>query len=362
MRIIFDGRLLRIYGLGMPGFKGGTETMVTRLAHGLAEHGHTVHVVTPDLEQEKQRGPNEWWWPPMAFPHNADAVVLVQGLQGLDADYQADHLVLACTTVDPWLGDSGELASGVDAIPVLSQYHLDALCSRNPGLERRRCYITGLGVDLPHESHLGAFTVPGRLLWTSEPARGLWHMLDIFDHLKREIPEATLHVTYNFDRQFSYHQWHATALSEALWACKQRLESTKGVVSLGGLATDELRQEQLECEVFAYPCDPVTPGSELFCLSAMEAAAAGVPLVLADNEALPEVFEDAATILPLPGKWLPATERRYDSQDWAEVIAELMRDPVKRQEQAEKARTLAERHSWDGVITKWEAMLEGLRQ
>lgn len=361
MRLIFDSRLLQLYPVGRPGFKGGTEQMVGRIAHGLAERGHTVHVVTPDLEQEEQRGPTEWWWGPHCFPRNADAVVLLQGLQGLDADYESDKLVMACTTIDPSLGPNNEWAAGVDAFPVLSQYHLNLLCQTTPTVQRGRCYITGLGVDLPHEQHTREWRIPGRMLWSSEPARGLWHMLDIFDHVRKAMPEATLHVGYNFARQFEYHRWVPNSISEAMWACKERMEMGLGVVNLGDVSRElVLRREQAECQVFAYPCDPPTPGSELFCLSAMEAAAAGAALVLADNEALPEVYEDTATVLPLPGKWLPSEERRYDSQDWGEAVVGLMSDPVIWQEYSNRSRRLAAANSWDAVLNRWEAMFTDL--
>src|SRR4051812_24454349 len=48
LAIIVDGRPLRTYPLGGVGFGGGTETAVRRIAHGLAEHGHIVHVLTSD--------------------------------------------------------------------------------------------------------------------------------------------------------------------------------------------------------------------------------------------------------------------------------------------------------------------------
>jgi glycosyltransferase involved in cell wall biosynthesis len=375
MRVIFDARALRLYPVGKPGFKGGTELMVERIARGLAMKGHTVHVVTPDLEQEEQRhyswivrdfpssDPGRasiWWWGPHNFPRNADAVVLVHNMQGLEADYEADHLIVATNGLDPYCGPDHEWAAGVDAWPVFSQHHLDLLCGNIPTIQRNRCYITGLGVDLS-EFSTGVPKVPGRLFWASDPARGLWHLLDVFDHVKRAESSATLHVAYDFGAQFAYHQWQANSLAEALWECKQRLEATQGVVSLGAVDTAQLRREQAECQVFAYPCDPVTAGSELFCLSAMEAAAAGCALVLGENEALPEVFEDAAMLLPLPGKWLSAHDRRYDAQDWADQVVGLMQDPANWERMSQNSRALAERNSWAAVIERWEEMLRGLK-
>ena len=57
MRLIIDATALDLYPVSTPGFHGGTELYLHRLAEGLAKN-HTVHVVVPDISAEQQRGPN----------------------------------------------------------------------------------------------------------------------------------------------------------------------------------------------------------------------------------------------------------------------------------------------------------------
>ena len=372
MRIIFDARALRLYPVGQPSdFTGGTESMVHHLAGGLAKQGHDVHVVTPDLDFEQHRAENLWYWGPQAFPTQADTVVMVHSLEFVDA-YSANYLVFATNGVDPMLGPDHSYATGVDAFPVFSEKHGELMRQFRPTILPEQCFVTGLGIDWEKDYHwLGwdvdkgqmdaaEFKVPRRLLYANDPARGLWHVLDIFDHLRKMSDEYTLHVAYDFDRQFEHHKWSATTIAEALWDCKQRLASTEGVLDVGGLTRQQLLKEQMECAIHVMPSDPPNVGSQIHGITQMECAAAGAALVLSDIEAFPEVFSRGALILPVIGTWLPRSERRYDAQDWAEAVHELASDSHRLAVASESARALAKQHTWEHVVERWEHMLSSL--
>jgi len=347
------------------------------VARGLANNGHTVHVVTPDLEHEEQRGSTEYWWGPNAFPADLDVLVEVHNLEGLTwAKFNAPILICMTNGIDPWLGDNNELAPLVDGWPCFSQCHVDLLTAQRP-VDKEKCFVTGLGVDpanytapelsqrvfmieakRQHGLDPDGWKMPGRLFFGNDPARGLWHVLDIYDRLA--VAEKSLHIGYDFYKQLEARRWQATATAELLWECKRRIETTVGVVSLGNLSQSDLVREELECQVHAMPSDPPNLGSQIHGITQMECAAAGAALVLSDTEAFPEIFGGAATILPLPGTYLPEHNRRYDAQDWAEVIEELMKDPAKLREASHCARALAEQHTWAKVVENWEKMLEVL--
>jgi glycosyltransferase involved in cell wall biosynthesis len=332
--------------------------MVHRLAYGLGKAGHEIHVVTPDLDIEEQRAEKVWYWPPQAHPTQADTVVMVHSLEFVDA-YSADYLIMATNGIDPMLGPDHSYASGVDAFPIFSEKHGELMRQFRPTIKPEQCFVTGLGIDLSRYL-ADPVKVPGRLLFANDPARGLWHVLDIFDHLHRYDDKYTLHVAYDFDRQFEHHRWSATTIAEALWDCKKRLESTPGVTNVGGLGAIQLIEEQHECQIHVMPSDPPNAGSQIHGITQMECAAAGAALVLSDIEAFPEVFGQAATILPVVGTWLPKTERRYDAQDWAEAVHALAEDSDRLSVASAKARKLAEINTWDHVIERWQGMLTAL--
>jgi glycosyltransferase involved in cell wall biosynthesis len=284
-------------------------------------------------------------------------------------------LILAPNGVDPMLLPDGPTGFGVDAVACFSQVHADLLCQTRPQIPRERCVVTGLGVDLDdyvdplEQRHVPPKLPPadhglkvfGRMLYANDPARGLWHVLDVFDEVRRRIPEATLHVAYDFDRQFEHHRWEANWLAEMLWECKGRLETTPGVTNLGQLSRADLVREQLECHVHAMPSDPPNLGSQIHGILQAEMAAAGTPLILSKTEAFPEVFGEAAMILPLPGTYLPAIQRRYDAGDWAQAVVNVMREEKLWTEMSQKSRALAGTMTWGAVITRWEAMLDDLQ-
>jgi glycosyltransferase involved in cell wall biosynthesis len=398
MRVIFDAQHLKLYPVGKPGFSGGTETMVRRLAHGLAEEGHTVHVVTPDLDEDEQRGPTEFWWPSHAHPSKADIVVMVGSLAGAE-HYEADGLVYCTNGAE--LPDflSPEVAGIVAAYPVFSKTHARLMCQLNPGIPKERCVVTGLGVDLEEyetgverlrteqnrprrapvtdtspnagerwaqeldPSEIRACKVPGRIWVGNDPARGLWHVLDVFEVVQREHPEASLRITYDFDRQFEAHRWHQNAMSEMFWECKRRIATIPNVMNVGALDRADVVREQLEAQVHLWPSDPPNIGSQIHGLSQMEAAAAGCALVLSDVEAFPELFAGAADILPVPGTYIPDPEgdgRRIDARDYAEIVLDLLRDPEAWAKASQASRKLAEKHTWEDCLGSWLLMLDRL--
>lgn len=381
--ILLDLRPLRYYDAAHweSSFVGGTEQMAGKIAHGLGQRGHTVHVLANGLEHEERRGETEWWWGPNGHPTGGDFVFAVSSLETI-GDLRAPLLVLLPNGIDPYLFGREDQITGVACF---SQNHIDLMTKISP-ITRDKCFITGLGVDSEEyetpdyvyardvfsaevraEQRVGTSrggSVYGRMLWANDPARGLLPMLDIFDHVRAAIPEASLHITYDFDRQFAQHQWSARCMGEILWECKRRIESTPGVVSLGGLTHAEVVREQMECQVHVMPSDPPNTGSQIHGMTQIECAAAGVPLVLSDIEAFPELFGGIARLLPvvgsMRGRTIEGEPARVDAQDWADVVIEIMQDPVKWVEMSEASRTLARQHSWHAVIDRFEEMMSTL--
>lgn len=376
MRILFDGSSLLTYPFGQSApMTGATEAYAKRVISGLAEKGHQVHVVAPDLETDEQRGPNEWWWGPGNHPMRADAVILIHNLANV-VGYTAEHFLLMPNGVDPWLGPDQSWGERLSAVACYSDWMADELVRQRPSVPREKCIQTGLGVnvddyyDWDHLFGKGEFIdsmkhFHGRMLYANDPARGLWHTLAIFDRVREQIPGATLHVAYDFDRQFEPWRWQQNDMAELMWRCKERLERGDGVVNLGQLSHAEILREQMECHVHCMPSDPQNVGTQTHGLTQMELAAAGVPLVLSSIEAFPELFGECATLLPLPGQ-MAAYDQQEDAlarvtvDDWASEVINLMEDSDRWQEASRKGRELASTQSWSNVVDRWDDMLRGL--
>lgn len=348
--ITFDARNLFLYPLGKAGFSGGTEEMVRVLGDKLSQWYH-VNIVTHDLEEWEPRGPSLFYWPPQMFPQKADVLVMVQSPDGMN-DYTAPCVALATNGIDPVVG---EASAAIDLYPCFSKTHVDMMCKTRLSIPEERCVITGLGVDLPQT------LVPperGLMCWMNDPARGLWHMLDIFDVVKQRVPEARLAVTYNFELQFSHRMWQPSQMAQVLWECKERMQKTPGVEVWTELPKEQLIGLQRVQHVHVMPSDPPNQGSQIHGMSQLESARFGTPLILSDTEAFPEVFGAAADILPLPGSYMEDKQRRTTPADWADVIECVMNDESAYREMHDASLELARQNTWDVVAGKWHDMIE----
>jgi glycosyltransferase involved in cell wall biosynthesis len=372
MNIIIDAVALDLYPMGRPGFSGGTELYIQKLAAGLAAKGHVVHAVCADLDAMEMRAPTLFYWGKGNHPTSADAVLMTHNLENI-GPYSADLLVLLSNGLGADLGPDDEFASGLDAVCCFSQCHVDLLTGAHPRIRREICHVTGLGVEIDDylmtkgldcaacEAHdLSQRKIPGRLLYANDPQRGLWHVIDIFERVQDAIPDATLHITYDWERSFNNLKWGASHMAERFWEVDTRIKANPGITSLGQLTREEVIREQLECQVHVMPSDPPNTGSQIHGISQMECAAAGCALVLSDTEAFPEVFGEAAIILPLPGWFDPRASRRWDTQDWAEVVIDLMKDPNAWAGGSGRSRALAEKNTWSQVVNRVDLMLATL--
>lgn len=114
------------------------------------------------------------------------------------------------------------------------------------------------------------------------------------------------------------------------------------------LGRRELRELQQTAMVQAHPCDPVRP-SEFFCMSILEAMAAGTPCVVSDADCLPEVWGDTAVVLPRP----------VDYAEWSEVLEWLIDDEPEWRRMSEAGRRKAAGYDWPIVAAKYMEVARG---
>lgn len=130
----------------------------------------------------------------------------------------------------------------------------------------------------------------------------------------------------------------------ALGWLKERLAGTATVFT-GFLDGDALSGAYASGDVFAFPSDSETLG-----FAAIEAMAAGVPVVAADAGGIPHIVHDERTGLLVPAGDAPATSR---------AITRLLDDPHLRATLAANGRAEAERWSWQAAT---EALVRRYRQ
>lgn len=223
-----------------------------------------------------------------------------------------------------------------DSVLVLSQFHEDtvnALDLKGGGTKFRRFMN---GIDAPALArHVGTPKVPGRVVYSSSPDRGLERLLEAWPAVRARRPDATLDIYYSWDAV----KKHDPALYARLVAKVEALTGT-GVTYRGGVDHETLHRALAEAEVWAYP----TQFEEIYCISAVKAAFLGCRIVSTFYAAIEEVLDSTAVLPPGYGYLVPY-EREEGEHAVAAGIVEALVDAAK-QDQAIPTRPAVDRYSW----------------
>src|SRR3990167_2307913 len=292
---------------------GGSESAVGFLARALSLRGHQVIVYTHHAEQGVFDGVeyrNIYWLRDLP-KETCDVHILSRWpdiLSAMPPDRVGQRIL--------WVHDMGNQVLQGDKIVFLTQYHIaqypiDAEAAK-------RCFVIGNGVNLGDflNNVPLAEREPGKMLWTSNPDRGLHVAARILQELRQKWPELTLHI---FGRASVY-----GGGQEAEAPFYPRAEDTEGLVVHEPVSKAALAQELKKAWCLFYP----TTWPETYCIATLEAQAAGTPVIAAPYGALTETvkggllaydFEDAIAQLRNPDVWnqLSTEGRKFAAQcDW----------------------------------------------
>jgi len=140
------------------------------------------------------------------------------------------------------------------------------------GIPNEKCHLINLGICLDRFKNVVGHN-RNKVVYTCSPDRGLERLLDWWGDIKRECPEAELHVFYGFENMKAYgisDEW-----VEKMKARMTDLSCCNGIKYHGRIGQNILANELLSAGVWVYP----THVAETMCLSALEASAALLPMV-----------------------------------------------------------------------------------
>ena len=243
-----------------------------------------------------------------------------------------------------------EHAEAYDKVFGVSEWHRDYLKMVYPFLGDKTDYFyNGINLDrfppldFRKKQHF-------KLVYTSSPDRGLLNLLGIWPYIINQEPEAELHIFYGWDNfdaliaRGSSSSWGLKRIKDAILG---RMEGQKGIFWRGNLPQPELTKELSTAQVWAYP----TTFTEVFCLSAVEAMAAGLVPVTSILGALPEVLGDVG--IQIPGN---AGSFAYGDM-WKEACMVAMTDFDFRRKAQYRAFGRAPLWTWDTAYEKWSSEL-----
>lgn len=366
LRLVFvDGRPVRWDpGLGQDLALPGITTALLALTRALADRGHDVHAVADGPLSVSEHG-GVFFHPRADFAQlcraaAVDAVVAVPDLLALalpvaararvawsgNAFATGDCLVTAPHkwTTEAGSGKSGQVArvlgvsrlgDNLDAYVTKSQWQADHQAQAT-GLDRDRFVVLGNGVPLEHYVAAPVRPVP-RLVYTSQPRRGLALLLSMLPAIRAQIPDVSLDI-YGYDRP----------TTEQL-----DLAGGPGVTVHGALSKSALATELLRGGVMAYP----NTLRETFCTSVAEAQAAGLPVVTSNRAGLAERVKDGVDGVLVGGEPGSPEYRRA----FVAAVVELLTDDGRYRAMSGNARRRAHvEYGWPALAWEWEQLLLGV--
>lgn len=211
-------------------------------------------------------------------------------------------------------------------------------------------FVTKNGVNLPYFENKNINREKYRLIYTSVPERGLDVLLEIFPLIKKEIPQAELYVFGCFD------YWRRSDLQDAkiFGRLYEKARATAGVHLIGAVSQNQLAEELLRSRLLVYPSHPA-PKFDFFaetsCIAALEAQAAGTPVVASARGALTESVRDGETGILINGQ-LFSDEFKLKFKS---AVVNLLKDEVlwKKMSQAGEA-WISQNYPWGKIAAEWE--------
>jgi len=272
---------------------GGTETGVVRVAEILARRKHDVVVFTSMKN------------PPLSIPQYVpqsyiqtsgrfDVLVLLK-------DWKPAVFNISSNRIFYWTGDGfdqyinfgfgdARVVKRIEKFLSVSKWQAATMCEKS-GFPFQKTFFVGNGAHLPYFEGEEE-RARKRLIFTAAPYRGLALMPKIFLMVKESHPSAELHVfsgmsVYDTDKPF---QGPHVAEFERIGSV---LKKIPGVVMHGNVTQKVLARELMKASVFVYP----NIIFETCCINAIEAQAAGCPVVASRNSGLVETVQNAGILI-----------------------------------------------------------------
>lgn len=190
-----------------------------------------------------------------------------------------------------------------------------------------------------------------RLIYTSAPDRGLDLLLEIFPRLRKLFPEIELHIYSSFSTWGKNEPEYKETEREVF-----ELANQEGVFLHRPLPVQLLAPELLNSYLWTYPNHPA-PGTyfyaETFCISALEAQAAGLPVISGNRGAIPEIVINGTTGILINGD--PYSD--VYKNEFVEAIKKLLNDEKMWQQFSEQASCWAKNFSWPVIGLQWQDFL-----
>jgi glycosyltransferase involved in cell wall biosynthesis len=178
------------------------------------------------------------------------------------------------------------------------------------------------------------------MIYASSYDRGLEHLLSMWGDIRKEVPDAELHIFYGWNTYLEMMKVGRRPKDYYDWMCS--LMKQDGITEHGRIGQKKLVKEYAKSGIWAYP----SHFEEISCIGAMRGQASGAVPVCTNYAALQEtVCYGTKVDMDVKGDdWTPykkALIKALKTPDWQEKV---------RKDMIPNAQAM---FSWSGVAEKW---------
>ncbi len=328
---------------------GGSEEAVIYLGKELAKLGYKVTVYgDPREDAGEYEGVKYLNWFEINQKDSFNILVLWRNVRWLDNNFAARQTYL-------WLHDvpanpefTKERIDKIDKIFVLSEYHKSLLRMATADgivpMPEQKVLVTGNGISSVNINKKWKRD-PFRMIWTSSYDRGLPYLLNMWPDIKKEVPEANLHIYYGWNL---YDFVHASNPARVQWKAKvDSLMNQEGITHHGRVGHAELHRAFAESGIWSYPTD----FSEISCISAMKAQAYGAYPVCTNFAALKETVHNGVKVD------VDITEK-LGQEEYKKKLIEVLKNGISSEEREKMMKDAKKCFAWSNVANYWDKLFK----
>lgn len=180
-----------------------------------------------------------------------------------------------------------------------------------------------------------------KFVYSSSPDRGLWKLLQSWPLIRKEFSKAELFVCYGVKNWTEQAKWSHGRVGQMAVEIDRLIEQP-GVKDLGQIGQDKLAKLQMKADAWLYPLDSIQ-STETGCITAIENAAAGNPIITTDCDCMEEEFGEIGTIINLP----------FEADYFVDAVVDVLKDQELIEYQRTIGREFAENRSWGVISEQW---------
>jgi len=326
---------------------GGSEEAICYLGEAMARRGWNVEVYA-SCKRQSWNGVE--WYPYSAYVGEGDSpeALIVWRFPGVLTDAGT-----GAKTKWYWAHDMPNPGAwflgswnAFDGMFFVSKYHAD----QYDFIPAEKKIVSANGMhhqslapldDLANENH--------RLVYASCPMRGLVILLQWWEYIKQQAPEAELDIYYGFHPTLMSMLQPGTdgaAARRQVVTVVNQLKNQPGINWKGFVGQEELHKGFAKAGIWAYPC--IFP--EVSCITAMKMQAHGVVPVTTSNFALAETVHRGVKIDGNMG------EIEVEKL-WADAVIAQIKNPWTKEQRLEMARDARASFNWEAVADQWDSLI-----